>query len=69
MCNICESGGWKRMVCNVCGISKEHTIFISILIALDNEDDFPYSQTTLCKECWEQYGVESAFEHNEFCRT
>ncbi len=69
MCNFCEPNGWKRKVCNICGTTREHEVYISISIALENEDDYPYSQTDLCRDCYDKYGIESAMDHNLECRT
>jgi hypothetical protein len=60
--------GWNRLVCNYCGTTKPHKLYISILIATDDGGPFPYSQTEMCKECWEEYGISAAMEHNAMCR-
>ena len=65
MCYYCESNGWRRKQCNLC----KNPVYISICIDTgDEESGFPYSQTELCKECWDEYGINVAFEHIERCR-
>lgn len=69
MCNFCEPNGWRRKTCCICGVSKPRdAVYISISIATnDPEELFPYTQTDYCKECWVEYGIVSAFEHNYEC--
>ncbi len=67
-CSFCTPKGWKKMCCNICGAGSEGDVYISIMIATDSDDSYPYSQTDLCKKCFEKYGVESAINHNIFCR-
>lgn len=60
---------WGRMICSFCGTTKPHTVFISIRIATDcKENPHPYSQTEMCKQCWDTYGIDAALEHNDQCR-
>lgn len=66
MCHYCDPNGWKRKACNICGTTR---VYISICVALENDDDYPYSQTDLCRECYGAYGIESAMDHNLECRT
>ncbi len=69
MCNFCEPKGWKKKVCNFCGTTKPHTVYISIAIATDRDDEeFPYTQTDLCKPCFETIGIDSFIDHNNECR-
>lgn len=67
MCNLCEPNGWKRKCCNIHGAGTP--AYISIAIATDNDDElYPYTMTDLCKKCFDDYGVESAINHNEAMR-
>jgi len=60
---------WRSMVCNFCGTTKPHQVYISISIATDDpESKYPYSQTDMCKPCWNKYGINAAIEHNKQCR-
>lgn len=54
---------WQDKVCCVCGLGSK--VYIEILIALPDESEYPYTQTALCKECWDEYGIEVALEHNK----
>lgn len=62
-----EPNGWRRTVCNFCGTTREHTLFISIATD-DPKSEYPFSQTDMCKECWDEYGLLAALEHNRQCR-
>ena len=66
MCNFCESDGWKKKTCNICGIGSR--AYISISIEVPDGGDYPYTTTDLCLKCWREYGIEAAIEHNEGCR-
>jgi hypothetical protein len=67
MCNFCEPNGWNKKACCICGIGVG--VYISILIATENTDEiYPYTQTDHCKKCWDEYGIESAMDHNRECR-
>ena len=66
MCNYCEPNGWKKKCCNFCGIGTP--TFISISIAVPHGSDFPYSSTDLCDQCWLEYGMQAALDHNAQCR-
>ena len=68
MCNYCESNGWTRKTCNFCGVDTQGGVEIVILIATNDSNEFPYTETALCKKCWEKHGIEPAFEHNDSCR-
>jgi len=66
---INDPDGWKQAKCNFCGITKPHILYISIAIYTgDTESQYPYSQTDMCEECWNEYGIEAAIEHNIQCR-
>ena len=65
MCNYCEPNGWRRKSCCICGVGSE--VYISISIATGEDEEFPYTQTDLCKKCWDEHGVRCAIEHNKEC--
>ncbi len=61
--SIYEKDGWNHEVCSFCGNSKPHTIFIKICISLPDEDSpFPFIETNLCKECWDEQGIQPTLE-------
>ena len=66
MCSHCESGGWNRKTCNICGVGVP--VYISILISVPHGGDFPFSETALCESCWREHGVNAAIYHNDQCR-
>ena len=62
-CNLCTPNGWNKKCCSICGHGPP--VYISICITTVNDDEqFPYTQTDLCKKCYAEYGIESAFDHN-----
>lgn len=62
-CNFCKPKGWDKKCCCICGSGTP--AYISICIATENGDEqFPYTQTDLCKQCFDEYGMESAINHN-----
>ena len=64
-CSWCEPNGWKSRTCCLCGVSTVGGVFISISIATDDdESDYPYTTTDLCKRCWGKFGIEPALNHN-----
>ena len=64
-----DPDGWRGMTCSFCGTTRPHEVYISILIATDDsESEYPYSQTDMCRQCWEEHGIDAAFEHNRNCR-
>jgi hypothetical protein len=64
-----DPNGWRGMCCNFCGSGSEGKVYISILIATDDpESEYPYSQIEMCRECWNENGIEAAMEHNAECR-
>jgi hypothetical protein len=64
-----DPNGWRSMTCCICGNTKPHEVYININIATNDPDSqFPFSETNLCKECWNEHGIESAMEHNAQCR-
>lgn len=65
-CNFCRPKGWTKKACNICGAGS--ACYISITISVPNGSDYPYSQTDLCRECWEKYGIAAALDHNAQCR-
>ena len=65
-CNRCNPSGWRDLTCAFCGLGSE--VYISIAIATNDDSDFPYSSMELCKECFDEHGVEPAFEHNRAMR-
>lgn len=67
MCNHCDKYGFDRKCCNYCGIHGDK-VFISISIRLDIKKEgfeFPYTETDMCKKCWDEIGIEGAFQHNK----
>ena len=66
MCNFCEERGWKKKCCCICGVGVE--AYISISIATGGDDLFPYTQTDLCKSCFDEVGIEAAINHNDEIR-
>ena len=67
-----DSYGWMRMVCNYCGTKRPHMVYISIRIAVtedrNTDNPYPYSQTEMCRKCWDKYGIRGAMDHNIQCR-
>ena len=57
-----EPFGFNKMTCNFCGVNNP--VFISIMIATDDGSEYPYTQTDMCKSCWQEFGINAAFEHN-----
>lgn len=61
---------WKDRTCDICGIGSK--TYISVCIQTENEDnDYPYTETNLCRDCFNKLGVQPAFDHNreinEYC--
>lgn len=60
---------WTEGCCGFCG--EGSTVFISISIDFpdpEGDERLNYTQTDLCKECWEKYGIQAAFDHNNQLR-
>jgi hypothetical protein len=68
MCDFCEPNGWNKKCCHICGAGS--SVYISIAIATENKEElYPYSQTELCKDCWDKYGIDVAMDHNREFRS
>ena len=57
---------WNQKCCNMCG--EGSTPYIDIRIATDADGEHPYSQTTMCRSCWDQFGISAAMIYNAECR-
>ena len=62
MCWQCEPGGFGRKTCDVCGVgSRAHVV---VCMATGTSDDFPFTETALCKACFEKMRFAPAMQHN-----
>ena len=67
MCSFCEPHGWDKKCCCICGSGS--SAYISISIATGHADNlYPYTQTDLCRNCWDKYGINPAIDHNSVCK-
>ena len=66
--SIYNSKGWQSKSCDICG---KGNIYIKICIATGEDYDFPFTEHTYCKKCFDTIGFENVLklhkEHlNEF---
>jgi len=60
---------WRDKVCYFCGVHTKGEIYISICIATDDpSQEYPYTQTDMCRSCWDLYGIDAAIEHSNEIR-
>ena len=62
MCWKCKPGGFKRRACDICGIgSRAHVV---VCMGTGATGDHPFTETALCKGCFDKLGFRPALEHN-----
>lgn len=60
MCNFCEPKGWNKKNCHVCGIHAK--TYISLSVGMEDGSDFPYVTVELCKECFDEHGIQGIYD-------
>lgn len=53
---------WQKMFCQFCGCDRCY-ISIRIGTGMDSQQ-YPYSETDYCEKCWIEYGIKTAWNHN-----
>lgn len=66
MCMFCDPSGWDRACCNICGAGSK--VYASISISMPHGNAYPYTQTDLCRKCFDEHGIQAAIEHNNDIR-
>lgn len=57
---------WRNQYCSLCGDSKRAYIVIMISCPTPGLDEqYQYSDHRLCKECWDEFGIDVAIEANK----
>lgn len=62
-CNHCDPNGFNSKACNFCGIHGDK-VYISICIRLNEVETYPYTETDMCRKCWDEIGIDGALQHN-----